>query len=184
MTVSEMLSKARIDAGLSQKKLADKLGVSRSTIANWESGYTSISLLNAIEGFRALGVPMYPYLISAIYGEEISSADDGVNIVDVRKFLLTFVNELDEFHARELLFLLQGNHGSSPTGTLDLITTYLHLPLTFRVCIAESIVTAYEIMDASGELANTNYVLPSLETLRKFTAAAKTAVMEGKDTYV
>lgn len=37
----------RKQAGLSQQKLADQLGVYRNTISNWETGYSRISLENA-----------------------------------------------------------------------------------------------------------------------------------------
>ncbi len=36
------LAGARVSAGLTQQELADKLGVSRCSVANWESGKTEI----------------------------------------------------------------------------------------------------------------------------------------------
>lgn len=36
------LTAARVNAGLSQSEIADKMGVSRQTIANWESGTVKI----------------------------------------------------------------------------------------------------------------------------------------------
>ncbi|WP_157663106.1 helix-turn-helix transcriptional regulator [Geobacillus thermodenitrificans] len=38
MTLGEKIKKARIEAGLSQEQLSEKLGVSRSAVAKWESG--------------------------------------------------------------------------------------------------------------------------------------------------
>jgi len=38
MTISEKLKQARTDSGLSQEEVADKLGVSRQTMSNWENG--------------------------------------------------------------------------------------------------------------------------------------------------
>lgn len=40
------LKAARINAGLTQKELAKKLGRSESTIVNWETGKTKISLID------------------------------------------------------------------------------------------------------------------------------------------
>lgn len=183
--VNEILLKARLDSGLSQSKLASRLNVSRSTIANWESGYTSsITLLNAVEAFRALGVPMYPYLMSAIYGEEMTDINAYTDADRLKENLIAFVKELDDFHVKELLYILQGNHGSSPTGTLDLMTAYLHLPLLERYLAAQSIVEAYEMYDAIGEIDKSDNVVPRFETLKKCITAAKQAVLEGKDTYV
>lgn len=41
------VKKLRKQAGLSQEKLVDQLGVYRNTISNWETGYSRISLENA-----------------------------------------------------------------------------------------------------------------------------------------
>lgn len=38
MTLAEKLKEARRQSGLSQEQLAEKLSVSRSAIAKWESG--------------------------------------------------------------------------------------------------------------------------------------------------
>ncbi|MEC5189682.1 XRE family transcriptional regulator [Geobacillus thermodenitrificans] len=38
MTLGEKIKKARTEAGLSQEQLSEKLGVSRSAVAKWESG--------------------------------------------------------------------------------------------------------------------------------------------------
>lgn len=183
--VNEMLLQARLDSGLSQSKLAERLHVSRSTIANWESGYTSsITLQNAIDGFRALGVPMYPYLMSVLYDEELSSINTDTDMSNVREKLSLYVNELDDFHARELLYILDGTHGSSPTGTLDMASTYLHLPLTWKCITARSIVDAYEMFEEMGRIDNSDNLVPKIETLKKCIEAARQAVLEGKDTYV
>lgn len=38
MTLGEKLKEARKQAGLSQEQLSEKLGVSRSAVAKWETG--------------------------------------------------------------------------------------------------------------------------------------------------
>lgn len=47
MTLNEKLLSLRKKEGLSQESLAEKLGVTRQTISNWESGQTSPDLLQA-----------------------------------------------------------------------------------------------------------------------------------------
>jgi transcriptional regulator with XRE-family HTH domain len=72
MTVSELVSvhlRARVDlpepsqraalrkaTGLTQKELADILGVNRSAIANWESGHRNPAGTNLVNYVEALGV--------------------------------------------------------------------------------------------------------------------------------
>lgn len=52
------LAAARVNAELTQKELAEKCGVSESTIINWENGKSlpNMRKLNALE--RALGISL------------------------------------------------------------------------------------------------------------------------------
>lgn len=43
-TTGERLAKARRDAGLSQHDMAARLGVTKTTVLNWENGHTSPKL--------------------------------------------------------------------------------------------------------------------------------------------
>lgn len=42
------LAGARVSAGFTQKELAEKMGVSRDSVMNWESGKTEIRVPNLI----------------------------------------------------------------------------------------------------------------------------------------
>lgn len=61
------LAAARVNAGFSQEKLAEKLSVSRSTIANWESGKTEISALNLSAFCKLTGFNMDDILLPKEY---------------------------------------------------------------------------------------------------------------------
>lgn len=52
------LEAARVNAKLTQKELADKLGVSNSTIVNWENGRTEPSLTQLKKISELSGIPM------------------------------------------------------------------------------------------------------------------------------
>ena len=51
------LPAARVNAGLSQIELAEKMGVSRSTIINWEAGKTKIGVAQLHYFCEVCGVP-------------------------------------------------------------------------------------------------------------------------------
>lgn len=50
------LRAARVNAELTQKELAEKLGKSENTIINWETGKTKISVVDFLEVCRVLNV--------------------------------------------------------------------------------------------------------------------------------
>ena len=49
MNVGERIKKCRMDAGLSQEKLAEKLGVSRQAVTKWETGQSMPSTSNLFQ---------------------------------------------------------------------------------------------------------------------------------------
>lgn len=161
---------------VSQEHMAKALGVSKKTVQNWEAGEAFPNFKKAVEWFAVLGLPMYPFLMDALYPTEMKAVKSG-DINDVKKALYAHIDELDDMRAKELLFCLRGGHGSSPTGTIDLCSAYLSMPLQERVSIASTTLLFYD-MNPSCE-SHTN-----IETLRRYVETAKLAVMEGKFSYM
>ena len=54
--IGELVRHARSSAGLSQQQLADRVGVTQSEVARWESGGRAIALRMAIPLAEALGL--------------------------------------------------------------------------------------------------------------------------------
>ena len=52
------LEAARVNAGLTQKELAEKLGVSNTTIVNWEKGKTEPTYHQLIRISELSGIPL------------------------------------------------------------------------------------------------------------------------------
>jgi len=181
--LSRIWSESRALTCFSQEDLADSLGVSKKTVQNWEAGDSFPNFKKAVEWFSVLGIPMYPFLMDALYSKEMRSVKKKNNLDDVRKALHALVDELDDMRATELLFCLRGGHGSSPTGTIDLSTMYLSLPLPMRVCIASHVLNDYDLA-SSLELIDSSQDLPSIETLKRYIDTAKLAVMNGKSSYI
>ncbi len=72
MVPQNRISQARTDAGLSAKELADRLGVDRATLSNWESGRRQLTLDRLIEMSRLLNVSV-SYLLGL--DEEVSPSE-------------------------------------------------------------------------------------------------------------
>lgn len=182
--IAEMFRNSRDVAKLSQSKIAKKLGVSKRTVQNWEAGFSSPTIHMTIQWFRALGIPLYPYLMRILHPQDTNkliegSADDET----CRNALMTYVKEMPIDQCRKLLYASYGSHGSNPYGVLEMITAYLHIPLSMRLNIAQSVITNYEICKAHGLLQNQDSILPNFDTLRDCSEAGRDAVLEGKNSY-
>lgn len=184
ITVSKMLSDARYASGLSQEQMAAALSVSRKTIANWESGESFPSFPKVIEWFDACDEPIYPYVMKYLHPDELDKMTPKNDHKDVTKALHVMIEELPEQYQRELLFLLNGSHFSSPVGILDMITAHLHTPLELRINVAECIFNNYLFSEARHILVSNGNVPPSLHNLSDCISQAKEAAFTGRKTYV
>lgn len=83
MTISQKISKLRDRKGLSQLELAEKLGVSQSTVAMWESGKRNISNRDLINISKFFNVSI-DYLFGINQTPSWTTQED---TVDFRDFL-------------------------------------------------------------------------------------------------
>lgn len=82
---SETLKKIRAEKGLSQKALADKMYVTRSTVARWESGVRLPDAIMITRLAKILEVDVNTLLSAAAESDECPN----VILVDDRKLILT-----------------------------------------------------------------------------------------------
>lgn len=91
--IEERMHYIREKIGYTQKKLADKLGVSRSLINNWENGFSNISLRQLIKIAYLYQVPIDYFLdiISEVdhfdyhFIEEMDLKRIGLKLKEIRK---------------------------------------------------------------------------------------------------
>lgn len=183
-SISEMFKQSRIASGKSQDWVAKKLGVSKKSVQNWENGMSIPNLLVTFEWFDVVGVPMYPYFMNVLHPLEIADIKPTTEEAKLRKALDVYVREMPSSLLQELLFLFFGKHGSSPNGLIDTICAYLHLPLSMRIVIAESIDTAYELCESNNLLVCNDDVKPDINRIKTFVESAKTSAKNGKQSYL
>ena len=182
--ISLMLSTARTNAKISQDAMASAMGVSRKTVQKWEDGSLCPNLNRVIEWFDITGEPLYPYILRLLHGYNFNGISSETNKDDIKDGLHDFVDELSEDRIRKLMYVIYCDHGSTPSGVLDLITAYLHLPLDRRVCIASAIIHACVICESTDTLRGKDHVLPDIEFLKECCNSATRAVIEGKESYM
>ena len=84
MTFGEKLKEARQKAGLSQEQLSEKLHVSRSAVAKWETDKGMPDIENLKAASQLLGVSI-DYLLDEGSGISFSTIKESININDYEK---------------------------------------------------------------------------------------------------
>lgn len=180
---AEMWRKSRSDAGKSQEYMARALGVSKKTIQNWEDGTSSPSQLKGFEWFDVLGLQALPYYLRLLYPEQFNTITAESTDAEIEDAIITYVKAATPDLKRKLLYLLVGQHGSSATAIMEMMTAHLHTPLRSRLNVALSIKTNYEIAEKRGEIIRPDVVPADIEHLNFAIELAKEAIVRADESY-
>lgn len=175
--------KSRAEAAKTQEYMALELGVARKTIQNWEKGVSAPSFFQGTEWFRALGLNPMPYYLSFLFPEGVDEIKPKDSDAEIEKALLLVIRQLDSIDKRRLLYLLYGNHGSSPKAVLNLINAHLQTPMKDRIVQAITIANNYEIENELGEIVKSDHIQPDMELLHKSIDNARDAIVNKQDGY-
>lgn len=181
---SKIWWQSRYDAHMTQEKLALGLGVSRKTIQNWEKGISSPTLFESMEWFRILGLNPMPYYMAYLFPEDVGDIKGSDGDDRIENALSVLVDQLPVSAKRQLLYILFGNHGSSPTAVLNLMNAHLQCPLRDRISHAVHIAENYELNEAMGCIVRPDNIKPDQGLLHESIESAKGAVINGKKGYV
>ena len=179
-SLSELLAVSRHKGGKSQEYMAEKIGVSTTTIKSWESGRSAPSIDNAIEWFRYSGVNPVRYLMRYAHPNVYSDREN----VDVEDAFRTLVDTMITEDKYALLYLFLGDHGSSPSAIIQMMLAHLHNPLRDRIPIAWNIFIHYDLNERKGELICNDYPMPNKEELQSAIEEAIEAFSIDNDGYV
>lgn len=163
--LAQMWRRSREDAGKSQEYMAKALGVSKKTIQNWEDGTSSPAHLKAFAWFDALGVPPLPYYLDLLYPDIMKRLEEDPTEEVITDTLVTAVKHLGFEQKKKLLYLFLGEHGSSVTGILELMTAHLQSPLRDRISIAHSVSNNYRLALQTGNVIRPDDIQPDLDLL-------------------
>lgn len=180
---SKIWWRSRADAGVSQEYVAIGVGVSRKTVQNWEKGISSPDLFQASEWFNVLGLNPLPYFLDFIFPQDV----DGIKANDedkrIDEALKQLIEQLPAAGKRQLLYMLYGNHGSSPNAVLNLMNAHLQAPLKDRIVHAAMIVENYELEKMLGNLVCPSNIQPDIKMLRTSMENARTTVEKHRSGY-
>lgn len=180
---AKALEIARMRSGLSQQKLAARMGVNRGTIANWEQGLAAISLPMAMRWFTCCGVSADRYIDACIHPGLLEHLEDDLSDLEKRRILIDAMMECSSYEIDALLYIRYGDHGSDHIGVLTEILANLHTPLKDRVAVCRMVSGSYEMAQATGTDPDPNGTAPKMEILYQAQDAGTEAAMKSNDSY-
>lgn len=180
---AKALEMARMRSGLSQQKLAARMGVNRGTIANWEQGLAAISLPMAMRWFTCCGVSAARYMDACLYPGLLEHLEDDLFDMEKRKILIDAMMECSSYEIDALLYIRYGDHGSDHMGVLTEVLANLHTPLKDRVSVCRMVSGNYEIAQATGTDPDPNGTTPKMEILYQAQDAGTEAAMRSNASY-
>lgn len=157
---AKALEIARMRSGLSQQKLAAKMGVNRGTVANWEQGLAAISLPMAMRWFTCCGVSVARYMDACIHPGLLEHLEDDPSDMEKRQILIDAMMECSSYEIDALLYIRYGDHGSDHIGVLTEILANLHTPLKDRVAVCRIASGNYEMAQATKTDPDPNGTAP------------------------
>lgn len=178
---AEIWRRSREDAGKSQEYMAKALSVSKKTIQNYESGYSSPSQEKGFEWFGVLGLNPLPYYLKVIFPlefEDLSAKSEDKEIEDA---LIRYIKALRPEDKRKLLFVIYGDHGSSFSELIEMLTAHFHTPEENRITIAQNICTNFEIANATNKLIAKDHVMPDIRILKKAIIRKRNKILGTED---
>lgn len=183
LRLAKMLTLARAESGMSQEKVALELGVAKKTVQNWEKGISAPTLPLAIGWFRVMKVAAMPYLIQFLFpdlaGKKANPDDD-----DIRTDLISLIETVPAEGIKQIMYLLYGNHGSSPRATLNIMTAHLQCPMRDRYKHAATILNDYELATDLAETPARAPIKPNIEIIEKAIECSRKAIISNNDSYL
>ena len=90
MNIGQRIKRARIEKGLTQEELAEKVGVQKSAVAKWENGRVSeIKRSNLAKISKALGINPNS-LLENIEKEPVKTAEQHIEIITDEDYVEMF----------------------------------------------------------------------------------------------
>lgn len=182
--IGKALAKARVSAGLSQVEIARRIEKGERTVQSWEKGCTSPDSDEIMDWCAACGASPIAVFMEMIHPELYATPDDGKTDTELDAKLCRFVVNLPPPTKRLLLFVLKGNHGSSPSAVISEVAANLHCPLNNRVSVCGIIINQYNFAQNMGLDPCPDDPQPPIDDLKVNYKAGREASEKGAQGYI
>lgn len=183
LQVAKALEMARAKSGLSQEKLAKRLGISKPTVASRERGTSPVTLADIINWCVACSIPARRCMDACIYPGLLDYLQEDISTKEKRQILHAAVDEMSNYEVDGWLYLYYGDHGSDPMGVLTEVLANLHTPLRDRVSIVNAIIGHYEMTQSTKTDPDPNGTQPVMDVVRQARDCGQKAALQGVDAY-
>lgn len=147
--VAKALEMARAESGLSQQKLADKMGIGRTSIFRYEQGTMTPDAPTIIKWFVCCGVAAKPYIDTCLHPGLLESLAGDASTERKRDTLIEHIKEAHPQEIDLLCYMIYGNHGSDYLAVLCEMVANLHTTLRDRVSVCRTVTGHYEMAQAT-----------------------------------
>lgn len=182
--IGKTLAKARNEAGLTQRTIAEMLGISKATVQSWENGQTSPNCDDMMEWFVACGVSPLAYFQAMLYPELYATPLDQQQDKPIEDVLIAYIRNAPSAVKRMLLFIVMGKHGSYPPAVIAEVCANLHTPLKDRVSVCGQIIDNYNCARATGTDPVPDGEQPPIEDLTQTYKAGRAASRRNATSYI
>ncbi len=177
--VGNILKQLRTDSNLTQAEMAAKFFLEAKTYARYERGETSPTLPAFIEMLDGADAPVLPVIKKYLYPEQYSGSSQ-----DLRQRLSDHIlRYASDREIEQMLYIMDGHHGSPREAQIQLFTAFDHLPMADRLIAAKTIYQLWELEAARGSIINEDSAMPDMELLHAALVSATRAVIEGRTNY-
>lgn len=183
LQVAKALEMARAKAGLSQEKLAKRLGISKPTVASRERGTSPVTLADSINWCVACSIPARRCMDACIYPGLLDYLQEDISTEEKRQILHAAVDEMSNYEVDGWLYLYYGDHGSDPMGVLTEVLANLHTTLANRVAVCSTIGTNYVLDRANNRDPDPNGTQPHMPIMYQARDCGQEAALQGVDAY-
>lgn len=182
-TIARALEMVRAKSGLSQEKLAKRMGVSRPTVAAKEQGLSPATLADIINWCVSCSEPARRCIDACIHPGLLDYLQGDIAAEEKRQILHATIDEISDYEVDGWLYLYYGDHGSDPVSVLTEVLANLHTPLRDRVAIVNAIIGHYDISQATDTDPDPNGVQPVMEIVHLARDCGTIAAKNQDDAY-
>lgn len=180
---ARLLKRTRLSHGLSVRRIAEIAHVDDHTWARYESGESAPNVIDFTYLMAAIGDDVLPAILEYFH-PDLYGASARADIAGVRNAVCYFFeNVATETEAREMDYLINGNHGSSLAAQIAMWSMIDHLPMHYRVAVAELIDAFWRLAESRGELIGTEHIMPDVELFRHALRFGSEAAYKRKGSY-